>query len=222
MVQVHTVTARNRREYQRYVEQHFRIRHDIYVGERRWMELQRPDGREIDQFDDDHAIYLLGIDPTLGVVCGSRLVPTLRPHLMSEVFPELAAVRGLPRAPDIFEWTRIFVVPARRASGRSCIAAGIIKCGVLEHCLEHCVRKLSIVTESYWLPRFEELGWAPRPLGLPILKDGMSIVGITVDITKEALATTRAFYRIGGSVMSGSNDPWPETDVQDAPLRRRA
>jgi acyl-homoserine lactone synthase len=196
MVQVHTITARNRREYAHYLEQHFRIRHEIYVGERRWMALQRPDGREVDQFDDEHAIYLLGIDETLGVVCGSRLVPTVRPHLMSDVFPELASIRGLQRAPDIFEWTRIFVVPARRASGRSCITAGIIKCGVLEHCLRQRIRTLSIVTETYWIPRFDELGWTPRPLGLPIQKDGMSIVGITVDITEHALEATRAFYGI--------------------------
>lgn len=202
MIEVHAVTARNRARYHAYVEQHYRIRHDIYVGERQWLELARPDGREVDQFDTDDATYLLGIDAEAGVVCGSRLVPTLKPHLMSEVFPDLALIYGLPRARDIYEWTRIFVVPERRASGRSCLAAGIIQCGVLEHCLSQRIRQLSIVTESYWLPRFDELGWRPRPLGLPMLKDGMSIVGITVDITREALETTRDFYDIRNSVMA--------------------
>lgn len=202
MVEVHAVTAGNRAHYQSFVEQHYRIRHDIYVGERRWMDLARPDGREVDQFDTDDAVYLLGIDKSAGVVCGSRLVPTLKPNLMSDVFPQLASVRDLPRAPDIYEWTRIFVVPQRRASGRSCVTAGIIKCGVLEHCLAEGITQLSIVTESYWIPRFDELGWRPRPLGLPIRKDGMSVVGITVDVTQHALDTTRAFYGIDASVMT--------------------
>ena len=69
------------------------------------------------------------------VVCGSRLVPTHHPHLMSEVFPELANVKGLPRSADIFEWTRIFVVLAERESGRLCKAAGVVYCGILEFCL---------------------------------------------------------------------------------------
>src|SRR5215218_7746679 len=104
MVQVHAVTARNRADYHRFVEQHYRIRHDIYVGERKWMDLERPDGREVDQFDTEQAVYLLAMEPGKGVVGGSRLVPTLEPHLMSDVFPELANVRGVPRAADIYEW----------------------------------------------------------------------------------------------------------------------
>ena len=45
--------ARIRRLYARLLDDYFRIRHDIYVVERKWTELARPDGREIDQFDTD-------------------------------------------------------------------------------------------------------------------------------------------------------------------------
>jgi acyl-homoserine lactone synthase len=60
MFKVHAIDAGNRDLYSDAIEQHHRIRHDIYVGERRWMELARPDGREVDQFDTDDAVYLLG------------------------------------------------------------------------------------------------------------------------------------------------------------------
>ncbi|MGO4571506.1 acyl-homoserine-lactone synthase [Microvirga sp. 2TAF3] len=215
MFKVHAIHAGNRHLYEEALDQHHRIRHDIYVGERKWMDLERPDGREIDQFDTDKAVYLLGIEPGKGVVGGSRLVPTLEPHLMSDVFPSLANVRDLPRASGIFEWTRIFVIPARREGGRLCKAAGIIYCGILEFCLSQDIRQISVVCEAYWIPRLIGLGWNPALLGEPIVKDGMTIVGITCDMTEEALDKTRAIYEIAGSVMAPEIVPFirfPEAD----------
>ena len=200
-MKIHAILAGNRHLYADALEQHHRIRHDIYVGERKWTDLARPDGREVDQFDTEKAIYLLAMEEDQ-VVGGSHLVPTLEPHLMSEVFPELANVKGLPRAADIFEWTRIFVVPAKREGGRLCRAAGIIYCGILEFCLDHGVDQISVVCEAYWIPRLLALGWNPLLLGVPILKDGMTVVGITCDMTKEALSKTRAIYDVRGSVMA--------------------
>jgi acyl-homoserine lactone synthase len=99
MFHVHIVDRSNRNAYRDELEQHFRLRHEIYVGERGWHDLARRDGREVDAFDNDDAVYLLGILPDKGVVAGSRLVPSLKPHLMSEVFPQLAE-DGVPRASD--------------------------------------------------------------------------------------------------------------------------
>jgi acyl-homoserine lactone synthase len=202
MIRVHAIDAGNRHLYDHELEQHHRIRHDIYVGERKWMDLARPDGREVDQFDTVNAVYLLAVEPGKGVVGGSRLVPTLDPHLMSDVFPELANVRGVPRAPDIYEWTRIFVVPAKRETGRLSRTAGIVYCGILEFCLSRRLSQISVVCEAYWIPRLLALGWKPQLLGEPIMKDGMTIVGITCDMTEDALDKTRHIYEIAGSVMS--------------------
>src|ERR1044072_6552266 len=99
---IHVINSATRSLYRDELHDHFRIRHDIYVGERGWKALERADGLERDQFDTDDAIYLLGIDNGR-VVGGSRLVPTTRPHLLSEVFPHLAAERGVRRDPGVFQ-----------------------------------------------------------------------------------------------------------------------
>lgn len=104
---IHIVTSENRGDYASEIEQHFRIRHNIYVGERKWMALARPDGHECDQFDNDDAIYVLVIDGGT-VIGGSRLMPSLKPHLFSEVFPRLA-LNGVPKSPDIFESTKRYL-----------------------------------------------------------------------------------------------------------------
>src|SRR5262249_23853091 len=108
MLAVHVVRDSNRHLYADQLDQYFRARHDIYVKERGWKELDRPDGREIDQFDTPNAVYLVALDDGR-VVGGHRLVPTSAPTLLSDVFPFLA-LRGVPRRQDIYELSRIFVV----------------------------------------------------------------------------------------------------------------
>ncbi|HTV33131.1 MAG TPA: autoinducer synthase, partial [Methylocella sp.] len=41
------------------MDQAYCLRHDIFVGEMGWTDLAKPDGREIDQFDDKHTVNLL-------------------------------------------------------------------------------------------------------------------------------------------------------------------
>lgn len=189
---LHVVSAENRELYAPQVEESFRIRHRIYVKERGWHDLDRPDEREVDQFDNDDAIYLLALDENSGrVLGGSRLVPSLKPHLMSEVFPQLASTRELPRAPDVFEWTRYYVIAERREPHAISDISCTILCGVQEYCLENGIAQLSIVTEPFWITRFLDLGWRPRPLGLGIRWQGMDVIGITVEISESALQQTR-------------------------------
>ena len=201
MFQLHVVDRSNRHAYAGYLEDYFKVRHDIYVGERGWLDLARADGREIDDFDSGDAIYLLGICPQRKFVAGSRLLPSLKPHLLNDVFPQLAEGR-VPRGEDVFEWTRFFVVPALRSQGRPSNAAGVVYCGIVEFCLKREIRQLSVVCEPHWLQRFESLSWNPVQLGSPLIcKDG-PIIGILLNISEEALSTTRTFYGITQSVIS--------------------
>ena len=112
MSEIHVVSKDNRQLYQSYFDPYFRLRHDIYVKQRKWMALDRPDGREIDQFDTDEAVYLFCIDDGR-LIGGMRAVPTLMPTLMSEIFPYLN-IRGPIHRPDVYELSRIFVIPERR------------------------------------------------------------------------------------------------------------
>jgi N-acyl-L-homoserine lactone synthetase len=59
---IHVISADNRHVYEDVLDQHFRLRHEIFVEERKWEVLRRPDGREIDAYDNEDAIYLLALD----------------------------------------------------------------------------------------------------------------------------------------------------------------
>jgi acyl-homoserine lactone synthase len=205
---IHVITSANRSLYRDELHDHFRIRHDIYVGERGWKALERADGLERDQFDTDDAIYILGIDGGR-VVGGSRLVPTMRPHLLSEVFPHLAAERGVPRDPAIFEWTRVFVIKERRDGRNAGRTAGLIICGLLEFCLDQGVSALTAIMETWWLPRFHDMGWTLHPLGLPELVDGSWTTAVMMPIDEATLDTTRAFHNITGPVLTKNGPQRP-------------
>jgi len=204
---IHVITNANRHLYEAELLAHFRLRHEIYVVERNWKDLARPDGLERDQFDNQDATYILATDNGQ-VIGGSRLVPTTRPHLLSEVFPYLASVRGLPRGSDTYEWTRMFVIKTRR-EGRTMggQARGMVICGVLQHCIDNGITSLTALIEMFWLPLFHSMGWNVMPLGLPELISGEWSIAVRMAINEDTLASTRAFHGIAGRTGIDAQQP---------------
>lgn len=202
MVRIHIIDWSTRKRYRKQLERYFRIRHDIYVEHRKWRSVARPIGIEMDAFDNEHAIYLVAIDDnTDKIVGGSRLVPTLQPHLMSEVFPMLAS-DGPPRAEDVFEWTRFFIVRTLQTRGKSSPFAGVMLAGIQEAALHLGIRQISVVCEAFWPRRIEALGWKARRLGDVLAHPDGDIVALLIDVSREALDATRRSYGIEGSLLA--------------------
>jgi len=201
MVRIHLVTWANRKQYRRLLERYFRIRYDIYVKKRRWRAVARPINIEIDAFDNEHALYVLALDTNGKIVGGSRLVPTLEPHLMSEVFPVLA--KGAPpKAEDIFEWTRFFIIPSLRTQGASSPVAGLVLCGLLETAQRLGIRQISVVCETFWPKRLRALGWSLAELGDVLEHPDGDIIALLIDVTPQAIEETRRAYGINGAILA--------------------
>ncbi|MBB6470296.1 acyl-homoserine lactone synthase [Aminobacter lissarensis] len=200
MGRIFIVDWSNRKHWQQQLERHFRLRHEIYVVERRWQALARPIDIEMDAFDTEHAIYLLALDSSGAVIGGSRLIPTLHPHLLGDVFPQLAN-GAPPRAPDIYEWTRFFIAIQNRIAGRSARLAGEVLCGLLEASMQLGVRKISVVCEAFWPDRLRALGWRVEILGESLRQEECEIVGAIIEVSHAALEGTRHFYGVEGAVL---------------------
>jgi acyl-homoserine lactone synthase len=194
MLAVHVVRDTNRHLYADELDQYFRARHDVYVKERGWTELDRPDGREIDQFDTPAAVYLMAIDGKR-VVGGHRLVPTREPTLLTDVFP--------------------FLAMRERRGG---VAGGVeshILAATMEYGLTEDIVQYTIVMETWWIPRLQEIGWNVKPLGMPVDIKGMLTVGVTVDVTEQAWEDTRHQRAVDGSVLV-----WNGIAPTSRPVRR--
>lgn len=196
MVEVHVITSHNRHLYEAQMDEHHRIRHHIYIEELKWRGLTpRSDGREYDQFDTEHAVYLLGLEDGR-VTGGLRLVPTTQPHLMRDVFPQFASIKGVPDNPGIAEWTRIFVVRERREEHQASKVGSSVIASMIDYGLEEGLSGISVVMNTFWLPRFQKYGWRVRPLGLPEVHDNEWLVAVQIDVTPAALAGIREFCEL--------------------------
>lgn len=167
------------------MDQAFQLRHQVFVEEKGWESLRQRDGREIDEFDHAHAQHVLLVkDGRVAVY--SRILPTIYPHLLANVYPYLAP-RGIPRGPQIWEWTRLCIAAPVRGDGRWSFGSGEMLRAVFEHCLENDVDTLTWQGHPDWLLRFDRLGIRARPLGLPTRVENEIAVSAAMDITPQAL-----------------------------------
>jgi acyl-homoserine lactone synthase len=212
-MEVHVISRDNRHLYSDVLEDYFRLRYKIYVLERKWMALDRPDKREIDQFDTDETVYLLGLEGR-SIIAGMRLVPTMMPTLLSDLFPKLS-IDGPVRRADIYELSRIFVIANRRGEHAGPRVEAMIRAATMEYGLSMGLSAFTIVLETWWLPRLLDQGWNARPLGLPIDVDSMSTVAVQVEITEQAWIQS-----CGGRSIPGPMLVWQGLPVVERPAIR--
>lgn len=199
MVELHVVGDSNSHLYSVELEQYFRGRYEVYVRERGWKELDRPDGREIDQFDTKEAVHLLAIEHKQ-VVGGHRFNPSLGPTLLSEVFPWLSAT-PLERSPDVFETTRLWVAKEKRGRYAHPSVESILLAGTMEFALALKLRKIRVLFETWWVSRFQSLGWQLRPLGLPQDINGLNCIAVAKDVTEAIWMEICLKRSVSGSVL---------------------
>jgi acyl-homoserine lactone synthase len=176
---IHIVTPENDYHYRAEMEQAYRLRHRVCVMEMGWTDLVKPDGRDVDQFDNKHAVHMLYIED--GEVLGyQRLLPSTRPHLLSHVMPELCEVER-PIGADIWEISRHCVAPGHRSGGPyASPVANALGSGLLEWALECGVSKFIIEIEPMGLLPLVQLHFQPLPLGLPREFHGREVLAVTL------------------------------------------
>ena len=196
MTQIHVVTSANRHLYEDTLDSYHRIRHDVFVTERGWRAVARADGRDIDGYDRADTVYLIAIDGDR-VVGGQRLTPTTASHMLSDIFPDLAAVKGVPTGPSVWEASRYFVVRERRSGRTDCMMLAAVQ----EFGLDEGITHYSAVIETWWLPRLHEAGFVVRPLGLPTLIENQWAIAAEVEVRESSRDRARALGGIAGSVL---------------------
>jgi len=186
--------------YTSIMEQVWRFRHEQFVERLGWEACRRADGREIDQFDGNEAVHLpLIVDGS--VVGYSRLLPTSRPHLLSDVYPYLMDGGAWPRGQRIYEWTRcIAEVSDKTICGVP--ISNILMTGVLEYCLVAGIQMLVVETHPRLLNLLLTTGWDVMPLAAPSVLEGSLIVPITARPSMAGLLKHHELYRITGSVLN--------------------
>lgn len=158
----------------------FAARKSVFVDLLRW-DVPVLDGRyEIDQFDNEHAHYLILTDADGGHLGSARLLPTERPHILDTLYPQLCE-DAPPTGTTTFEITRFCLdrrlrAPERRAVRDTLVAA------IADHALAHGIERYTAIAEIGWFQQILAFGWHCLPLGLPCIVDGMSLAALQISI----------------------------------------
>lgn len=132
------------------IDEMFRMRAAVFSGRLGW-EVTVEDGREIDRFDGESALYLLSISDESGELQEAvRLLPTTDPYMLRDEFPILVP-EGAPESPIIWESSRFAINPrivtaVERSTANHIVNRTTIEllCGIIEICQKgrrrsHCV-----------------------------------------------------------------------------------
>lgn len=102
---IEVVTWSNAHVFGDALAQHHRLRHRCFIERNGWT-VPTHDGMEYDQYDTPAAVYLIRRDDSLRRVLGvARLIPTTRPYMLKELWPDLLGA-DVPGSARVWEATR--------------------------------------------------------------------------------------------------------------------
>ena len=155
---------------------HYRYR--VFVERLGW-DLPAFDGQEKDQFDRPDTVYVVGQEEGWVIGC-ARLLPSTRPYLLSEVFPQLLNGLTPPSSPEIWELSRFAAVDfdAKQTSPlgqfSSPIAVQLLK-ESLVCAASHGAKRLLTVSPLGVERLLRRAGFNCRRAGPPVLVDGFPV-----------------------------------------------
>jgi acyl homoserine lactone synthase len=91
----------------------YKLRHEVFHGRLGW-DIISDHGMEHDFFDKLNPIYVLARGDSNEIEACSRLLPTMGPYMLKDVFPQLLHGQLPPEHPDIWELSRFAVSKSKR------------------------------------------------------------------------------------------------------------
>jgi N-acyl-L-homoserine lactone synthetase len=161
---------------------------------------------EVDQFDDDYAVYLLARSPE-GHDRGSvRLLPSSRPHMLDTLFSHLCP-GGVPAGDDCWEISRLVTRPPDAPGTALLRVHRLLALALVEFAHANGIRRYTLVAESHRVPALLSVGWPVTPLGLPTLVDGELLQALQIDLAPGTLDDMRQRLRIEAPVLRVCDAP---------------
>lgn len=194
------INTENRSLFESEIMEMHRQRKAVFVDRQRW-NVPVVGDMEIDSYDGVGATYLIATADSGNheVFASARLLPTIRPHLMADLF--LAACGGdVPSGPSIWEVSRFCVNPGIVKRRRRVELLWEMACAVIETTLLYGVNQVTFVANSALLPLALDCGWKAARLG-PTLPDGDDeVTAVVASISPDGLRAVRSRLGVDGPV----------------------
>jgi N-acyl-L-homoserine lactone synthetase len=160
------------------------------------------DGKEIDQYDNPFAHYLVSQSQPIVADGGVRLYPTTLPYML-QLWPDMW-IGDLPVSREVYEITRFGVGDWLRADERLQVKRELV-CALLEFGLAMNIKAMiGVSLPRYWQSIFNEAGWFVEPVGpARMLGSDFCTAGL-LRVSPEALARVRKLTGIDYAVLGSS------------------
>lgn len=197
---IHVIKAANSAAYAPLLRDMHRDRKRVFVDRFGW-DVPVVDGElEIDRFDTGEAVYLVAASPEGRHWGSTRLLPSTAPHILGDLFPELAA-GDPPRGPGIWETTRLVYSPDIRDMALLERIRLTLRAGMIEFALATGIEAFSCIIRMEFLPTVLASGWRVTPLGLPLDIGGELCTAVLMEDMAAAQAATHGRIRLDGPVL---------------------
>ena len=195
-MQLKIVEPSQRWQFSRAMMEMHHHRKRIFVDRLGWQLPSKGSWLEIDEFDNDDAVYIMAVSADGTSHLGSvRLLPTTAPHMLSTLFAGLCP-GGAPAGQGVWEISRLVATP-EGADGRNILRIHrLLAMGIVEFGRINGVERFTLVAESHRMPALLSIGWRVLPLSLPIEADGCLIEAAEILIDERTFDHVRR--RAGG------------------------
>lgn len=176
-------------------------RKTVFVDRLGWQLPSAGSWLEVDDFDNNHTVYLLARSPQSGSHEGSvRLLPSTAPHMLQSIFRDLCS-REVPVGEDCWEISRL-VTPPPSVAGRSIIRVHrLLALALVEFAVMNGIKRYTVVIEAHRVPALLSIGWQVLPLGFPTFHSGQHLQALQVAIEDGTLQQLRSRLKLAGSVL---------------------
>lgn len=184
------------------IEMH-RLRHRVFKLRLAW-NVQTSGDLEADDYDALLPTYLVQISHS-GLVQGSvRLLPSLGPTMLRDIFPALLEGQPAPSAPQVWESSRFAIdVTANAPKGDHGITCATYElfAGMIEFGLSRQLTDIVTVTDVRMERILRRAGWPLRRIGNPSTVGNTLAVAGYLAISIEILSSLRRAGRLSAPVL---------------------
>jgi acyl homoserine lactone synthase len=165
-------------------------RHKIFIERLGW-QLPAENGMERDQFDRPDTLYVIARNAN-GAICGcARLLPTTRPYLLGDIFPNLLAGMPVPCDNATWELSRFAVASVDTDTISQTEAARntrTLLAAAIRSAAENGARRLITVSPIGIERLFNRMGVHAHRAGPPVLVDGKPVFACWIEIDEQTVA----------------------------------
>lgn len=182
--------------------QMYHDRKRVFIDQLGWRLKTPGSWLELDDYDNDAAVYLMARDAADGSHRGSvRLLPTTGAHMMEGVFSALCP-DGPVTGENVWEISRLVATVHGQAGARLLRVHRLLALGLVEFAVLNRIDSYVLVAESQRVPALLSVGWRVTPLCLPTDYEGETIEALQIHIEADSLARMRTRLGVKGPVLS--------------------